>query len=428
MRRVRILITAYGTRGDIQPYVAIARGLQRAGHHVDLAVPGQFRDLVAEADTGGEHPLTLRPVGTDLLALVQDAMPRMRGARDALRIVRQVKDAMAVHTDQQWAAAEASDPDLVVHHPKCLAGPTVAERLGVPGVMSLPLPFATPTRAYPNPVLFARSAGPLNRPTYAFTRASTLTYVGMVNRLRRRIGLPPLGRFADVLRDGDGNRPPVLYPYSRHVVPVPADYPPTAHVTGDAFLPHDRAWRPDPALADFLDAGEPPVYVGFGSMGFGKGAEERRDAVLASLRAAGVRGIVATGWGGLAAGDTPTDDVLVVDAVPHDWLFGRVAAVVHHGGAGSTAAGLAAGRPTLVCPFLGDQPFWGARVHALGAGPAPLRPRRFGDELTGRLRDLVGDPGFRRRAAGLGEAIRGEDGVARAVEVLERLGPDRGTA
>ena len=174
-------------------------------------------------------------------------------------------------------------------------------------------------------------------------------------------------------------------------------------------------------MVDFLAAGEPPVYVGFGSMGFGKGANERRDAVLAALDVHGLRGIIATGWGGIASGEAGTDGVLVLEGAPHEWLFPRVTAVVHHGGAGSTAAGIRAGRPTLVVPFLGDQPFWGARVHALGVGPAPLPARHLRTRLTERLGDLVHTDSYASRADELGAAIRAENGLAAGVRALEQI-------
>jgi sterol 3beta-glucosyltransferase len=200
-------------------------------------------------------------------------------------------------------------------------------------------------------------------------------------------------------------------------VPRPADWPATVAVTGYWFLDEGADWQPPRALVDFLEAGPPPVFVGFGSMA-GRDPDRLGRAVLAALARAGQRGVVVTGWGGLRV-DDPPPGVFVAEAVPYDWLLPRVAAVVHHGGAGTIAAGLRAGKPTVVCPFVADQPFWGARVHALGAGPAPIPQRRLSAEaLAGAIRVAVGDDGMRERAAALGAAIRGEDGVAAAVALL----------
>ena len=411
---MRILVTSFGTRGDIEPYVALGGALRARGHDVTLAVPEGFRDL---AEGVG---VRVHPAGSRMLTMLQEAMPELSGARDALRTLGVMGEAMREHIDDQWDAAQAVDPDMIVYHPKCLAGPHMAEALGVPGMLSLPLPFYTPTHAFPIPFLGGTSLpGWANRASYTFTRATTVLYGRMINDFRRRVGLRAVGRLADPLRNPDGSPVELLYPYSRHVVPVPSDFPPSAHVTGYWFLPPDHTWQPDARLVDFLAAGEPPVYVGFGSMGFGKGAPERRDAVLRALEANRLRGIVATGWGGLAAGGSMSPDVLVVDAVPHEWLFDRVAAVVHHGGAGSTAAGLRAGKPSLICPFLGDQPFWGARVRALGTGPAPLPARTLAVGLTERLGELVSTPWYRHRAADVGARIRDEDGLGRGVAAIE---------
>lgn len=412
------LIMSFGTRGDIQPYAALAGALARAGHDVTLAVPEGFADLVPQ---DGPGTVTHHPAGSRMLRLLQDVMPELSGPRDALRTLGIMTSAMREQNAECWAAAQVARPDVVVHHPKTLAGPHIAEALGVPGVLSLPLPFYTPTRAHPMPFFGGASfGGPGNRASYALNRMSGMMYGGMINDFRREIGLGRAGRLADPLRDPDGSPVHTIYPYSGHVVPVPADYPPSAHVTGYWFL-DDVRQEPSAELVDFLAAGEPPVYVGFGSMGFGKGADERRHAVLAALEAHGLRGIVATGWGGITPGGAGTDDVLVIDSAPHDWLLPRVAAVVHHGGAGSTAAGLRAGRPTLVVPFLGDQPFWGARVHAIGAGPAPLPARRLHRDLTDRLGDLVGTTSYADRAAALGALIRAEDGLGAGVRVLEQI-------
>ncbi len=417
---MHVLIMSFGTRGDIQPYAALAGALARAGHDVTLAVPEGFENLVPHAGPG---TIMHYPAGSTMLRLVQEVMPDVSGPRDALRTLGIMTSVMRELNAECWAAAQVVRPDVVVYHPKCLAGPHIAEALAVPGVLSLPLPFFTPTRAYAMPFLGGASFGALgNRASYAFRRMSGAIYGGMINNFRRGVGLSPVRRLADPLRNPDGSPVHVLYPYSRHVVPVPGDYPPSAHVTGYWFLDHsDDGWDPPPQLVDFLAAGEPPVYVGFGSMGFGKGANERRDAVLAALRVHGLRGIIATGWGGITPGEAGTDDVLVLEGAPHEWLFPRVAAVVHHGGAGSTAAGIRAGRPTLVVPFLGDQPFWGARVHALGVGPAPLRAKHLGTGLTERLGDLVHTDYYASRADEVGTAIRAENGLAAGVLALEQI-------
>ncbi len=172
---------------------------------------------------------------------------------------------------------------------------------------------------------------------------------------------------------------------------------------------------------EFLDRGDPPVYVGFGSMGFAKDADRRREAITTALARAEVRGVLATGWGAIpsAAADP---NVLTIDNVPHSWTFPRVAAVVHHGGAGTTAAGLRAGRPTLICPFLGDQPFWGHQIERLGVGPKPLPQRQLNtDRLTQRIRALVSTHSYADRSADIARRLRSEDGVGRAVEVLESI-------
>ena len=416
---MRALIMTFGTRGDIQPYAALAGALSRSGHDVTLAIPRGMSDLVPEAGSGR---IDVVAAGSAMLRAVQELLPEMSGVRDASRSLRIMRDAMRQHLDETRRAAEAGSPDIIVYHPKCLGGPHLAEMLGIPGVLSLPLPFYTPTGEFPAPFFGGASFGRRgNRATYAVGRASSVMYAGMIRDFRRQLGLAgDFGRFTNPLVNPDGTAVHVLYPYSRHVVPVPADYPPTAHVTGYWFLD-----APESRLSDdvqrFLDAGDAPVYVGFGSMGFGKGAEQRRDAVLEAFARTGLRGIVATGWGGIAPGDAPSDDVLMIEGAPHEVLFPRCSAVVHHGGAGSTAAGLRAGKPSLVVPFLGDQPFWGSRVHALGAGPSPVPPKRLARDFAGRLAQLVGAPNYARRAIEVGDRIRAEDGLAEGVRVLERL-------
>jgi UDP:flavonoid glycosyltransferase YjiC (YdhE family) len=199
-----------------------------------------------------------------------------------------------------------------------------------------------------------------------------------VNRWRQAaLDLPPyplLGVF-DQLYQADQF---FLYGYSPLVVPKPANWPDSAQVTGYWFLDHPADWQPPADLQDFLTSGDPPVYVGFGSMP-DRNAAEITEITIEALAQTGRRGLLLTGWGGLTNADLP-DYLFKIEAAPHDWLFPRMAAVVHHGGAGTTAAGLRAGVPSLVVPYFGDQFFWGQRVAELEVGPRPLARQKLSAE------------------------------------------------
>jgi sterol 3beta-glucosyltransferase len=251
----------------------------------------------------------------------------------------------------------------------------------------------------------------LNRATYLTVAATLRAYSGIVNSWRvGDLGLPR--------GDGPGHAV-VLQAFSSLVTPVDPNWPDSVHTTGSWYLPRVETWTPDAALKAFLEAGPAPVYVGFGSMA-GRGAERTGDIVAKAVRAAGVRAIVATGWGGLAA--RSSDDLLVIDQAPHDWLFGKVAAVVHHGGGGTTAAALAAGVPQVVCPFVADQPHWAQRMHAIGVAPQPLPHKKLTvTSLAEAITHAANDPAIRQRAAELGEQVRSENGVGVAVRELERI-------
>ena len=214
-----------------------------------------------------------------------------------------------------------------------------------------------------------------------------------------------------------GHLIPVLYAISPLIMPRPARWGENIHMTGFWLDRRESTYQPDPALADFLAAGEKPVYIGFGSMTAGDMAETldiAREAVLLS----GVRAVLSTGWGGVDV--PPAENLYVAGFVPHDWLFDRVSAVVHHGGAGTTAAGITAGRPTLVVPFGGDQPFWATRGKALGIGPHAIpRDRLTAPRLARALVDLTETPKYRVAARELGERLRLEQGEFIAANIIE---------
>ena len=229
------------------------------------------------------------------------------------------------------------------------------------------------------------------------------------------LALPPLSR-RDPYADLNRKRVPVLDAYSPTVVPSPPGCGEWLHVTGYWFLDSDAAWSPPADLIDFISAGSPPVVIGFGSTPF-PGGENVTGLVSQALKLSGRRGVLLSGGSKLATGRISNDLFGAVFA-PHSWLFPQASAVVHHGGAGVTGAALRAGLPSVVVPVFADQPFWGARMFELGVSPRPIPARRLTVEALAEAIRLTGSTAMRSRAAGLGEVIRREDGVARAVDAI----------
>ena len=213
---------------------------------------------------------------------------------------------------------------------------------------------------------------------------------------------------------------PILYGFSPAVIPAPADWKGNTHITGYWFVEEADTWQPPAALLDFLQSGSPPVYIGFGSMS-NRNPEETADVVIQAMALTDQRAILLSGWGGLQKSDLP-GSIFMIDSIPHSWLFPRVAAVVHHGGASTTAAGLKAGVPSVIIPFFGDQPFWGQRVADLGVGPKPIpRKKLTAEKLANAIREVITNEDMRQRAAKLGKQIQAEDGIASAVTIISQL-------
>lgn len=422
---MKILIATVGSRGDVQPYVALGKGLRASGHAATICTSVRFEDLVAE------HGLAYAYLNDDLLTLLDSVEGRnaledmgsfVSGARTAVRLLKRTGPIQRALFHEGWTAAREVDPDLIIYNSKMGGAPHYADKLGIPAMMAVPFPQLVPTAAYPT-IGFPRwkLGGWYNRATYRIV-LTIASRIGSkyLREWRSAHDLPPVPPGTDILHRSDGSRIAVLHGFSRHVVPEPLDWPDGIVTTGYWFLDRHADWEPPVALERFLASGEPPVYVGFGSMA---GRDPRRvtGVVVEALQHVGLRGVLATGSGGLRPDGLP-ETMLPLGDVPHDWLFPRMAAVVHHGGAGTTAAGLRAGRPTVICPFFGDQPFWGRRVHELGVGSKPIPQKKLtADGLTAALREVTANPAIRRSADALGEKIRSEHGVANAAAVIEQL-------
>jgi sterol 3beta-glucosyltransferase len=396
-----VMVLAAGSTGDVEPFAALAGRLAGRGHDVTLAADAGFERLAP----GGR--VEFAPIRADFRSL----LPAPGRKRPSLR--EEVFPVIRGMLGDSWRVAQSRQPEVIVAHQKSLAAPHLAEKLGIPHVQALTVPMLTPTREFPLPGMFRHDLGGLlNRESYRMTGLLTRPYAGLIRGWRSgRLSLAPRGK------------PPApaktLYCYSPSLVPTPADWPPGTVATGYWLREQgDGAQPADPGLERFVAAGAPPVYVGFGSS-VGPDPARVGAAVRGAVRQAGVRAVIASGWGGLS-GVRDDSDVLVTESAPHRWLFPRVAAVVHHGGAGTTAAGLLAARPAVVCPFQGDQYFWGAAVHRAGAGPQPLPANKLTpSRLASAIRQALDDSAMHARTAELSERIAQEDGATRASEQIE---------
>lgn len=417
---MHITIITLGSQGDVQPYVALGLGLRSAGHTVRVATHAYFETLVRSRGldffriAGSPRDIVESEVGRSWLAAGGNAFLFARGLR---RVIEPLVERCGLDC---WNACQGTEA-IMVSRLGFWAGLPIAEKMQVPLFPAYLQPF-TPTRAFPAPYFLSnlRLGSRFNLFTYwVVEKFLWRAFRPWVNRFRQEVlGLAPLS-FRVPRGKSFKQGSAVLYGYSPSVLPKPSDWSESIYVTGYWFLNHSSDWQPPADLADFVGSGPPPVYVGFGSMN----SLDRKwltELVIQALRRVRQRGILLTGWGGLARPHS-SDEVFTLESAPHDWLFPRMAAVVHHGGAGTTAAGLRAGIPSVITPFFADQPFWARQVYELGVGTRPIPRQRLSVErLADAIRVATADKQMRDRAAALGQRIRAEDGVSRGVEAFQR--------
>jgi len=424
-----IVVMVVGSRGDVQPFIPICRRLAER-HRVRLATHREFRPMVERA--GLEfYPLGGNP--HEMMEYIVKTGGRILPTRldQIWEDVPKKRAMIAEILASTWRACTEADPeqpgarsfwaDVIVANPPSYGHIHCAEALHIPLHMIFTMPWSA-TCAFPHP--FANFDPGTHRPVenfFSYGIVDLLVWAGigdLVDTFRvETLQLPPLA-----LTDGaallEDHEVPFTYLWPASLVPKPEDWGP--HIDLANFIEYEQAhaYEPPQALLDFLAAGEAPIYVGFGSVVTEDPAALTR-TIFTALDKAGARGIVSEGWAHLG-GDAPPPNVYVIGDCPHDWLFARCRAVCHHGGAGTTAAGLRAGLPTVVVPFFGDQFFWGRIVADAGAGPEPIPIRRLDSQTLMAAFDACRRPQVRERARELGARLRATDGVELAVQSIER--------
>jgi UDP:flavonoid glycosyltransferase YjiC (YdhE family) len=409
---MRIQIITAGTTGSVAPYTGLGHRLLAEGHEVELVVHAKF---VASAGCCG---LRVRSMAADPFEALMGVHNGLHGGGRSpgalLRFTRAAGEAAVALADAILSAADPKADLILLSSIAAPIGRVVARYHGVES-MGVFLQPDTPTAAFSPCLMALRAPSRLNRQRGRAVNAGLdIMSAGVYRHLGRRLGLSGLGGMR-MRQEREREQWPIWHGFSPSVVARPKDWRPGLEVAG-YWWPHEcPAWEPPARLRDFLSSGPPPVFVGFGSM---KPGDPNRLAGLTkrALRLAGLRGVVQSGWAGLTADG---DDVITIGSVPHHWLMPQTVAVVHHAGAGTTAAGLRAGVPAIPVPVFTDQPWWAAHLVRMGTAPAALPFRELtAERLAVALRRAAGDSTFARRSAALARRLAQEDGagvVARAI-------------
>jgi sterol 3beta-glucosyltransferase len=421
---MRITILTGGTRGDVQPYVGLGVGLQHAGYQVCVPAPECFRRLITEAGLEFVPSSALDPQEVLRLPEVQALRRKVKKPITAvfaipsiLRVGQRIGQRyFSSLLEAYWRSSEDAD---VLLSSLWVFGLDCAEKREILHIFAPHQPQVTPTRAFPASLVSlygVRLNSILNRLThYLVYLVYWPIFRVVLNKWRRQMGLSPHSA-SSYWRWLQAQ--PTICGFSPSVLPVPTDWPSNHHVTGYWFLDEPIGWQPPADLVRFLESGPPPVCVGFSSLVEDNPRRSTR-VVLEALELSGQRAVLLSGWSGLGNVSLPKT-TYCLNAIPHSWLFPKTAAVVHHGGMGTTAAGLRAGVPSVILPQMFDQPFWARRVEQLGVG---VRCASFSKvtatELAAALDKVTTNTALRHRAAALGERIRAEDGVGQAVAVIQ---------
>lgn len=409
---MRLTMISIGSTGDVRPYVILGQELKRRGHVIRIASFSPFEEMVREAG------LDFYPLAGDVVKFMAKIMkPRVNGITYLQQVQNAIKDVAGPLLANMQTACEDAEAIITTFFGSSMY--SIAEKNGVPCIQTQYYPMdyndVTPISSAPG----LKAGKTWNKMTYK------VGYL-LINSIERRYltgWRKEQGMRVRKIRPKpdytvNGHQIPVLYAVSPLLMPRPLSWNEHIHMTGFWTQQEAPEYTPSPALSEFLEAGEKPVYIGFGSMVSGD-MGKTLSIVLEAVRQSGIRAILQKGWGG-AEVEAASGRVFVADYIPHEWLFEQVAAVVHHGGAGTTAAGLRAGKPTLVIPFGGDQPFWGTRVRALGLGPKPIRRENLTvEKLTRALVDLTTTKSYRVAAQEMGMRMREEDGTKIAADIIE---------
>jgi sterol 3beta-glucosyltransferase len=420
---MKIAITTLGTRGDLQPFIALALGLKDAGYYVVIISAKNEEEFVSS------YGLNFYPLSVDIQKIMENSeVQEMTKGDNPIKFIishmngsKKLKQSMVLTQHEIWDACQGSD--AIIFHPGMPIGYFIAKEFGKVSIMANPFP-ATPTKEYPS-ILFYK--GPrlgrlynllthiiFERVFWALIKPAIKEFWSENVKSKIDLSTPPM-------RQQVKSGMPVINGYSEHLFHKPKDWSENIHITGSWIIKDEPDWKPQPDLDRFIREGQPPIFVGFGSMKDIHKFKETFNIIVQALQISSKRAVIGLGWNSLNLKEPIPDNVFLIDNVPFTWLFPQMAAVVHHGGSGTTSIGLTAGKPTVIIPFNADQPAWGERVYELGVGAKPIpRKKLSADKLASAIQYAL-NPKIVAKAEELGQKLRKENGVYTAVTIIDNF-------
>jgi sterol 3beta-glucosyltransferase len=419
---MKIAITAVGTRGDLQPYIALGLGLKAAGHQV-LIVSAKN-----EAAFVKDFGLDFFPLNVDIQAIMESGSVKdMAKGNNPLKFIvshlkgsKKMKQTMVATQKEIWEACQ--DVDAIIFHPGMPIGFFIAKQLGKISVMANPFPVVG-TSLYPSILFYTmpRLGKAFNIFTHfifqklfwALSKSAIKEFWYANVKTKMNFSISPIQQ---QIQSGM----PVLNGYSELLFSHSEKWGKNIHTTGSWLVETDKDFTAPTALVQFIEKGEPPIYIGFGSMKDVDSFNVTFKMITEALTATKQRAIVALGWSRLNNDEPIPENIFLIESIPHSWLFPKMKMVIHHGGAGTTAAAVTAGKPTIIIPHNADQPAWGLRVYELGVGAKPIKKTKLtADKLASAILFAL-QPNIIVNAEKLGVKLRKEDGVEKAVDVINK--------
>ena len=441
-RKKKILIITNGTRGDIDPFIALGQGLIKRGHQPTICAPISFKNVITDNGIGYAYMNNGLPkiVKSEAGRSIMESSASMgRYVRSGLKMKSVLEPSYRRQLRETFRAAQELSPDLIIFNHVAIYGPHIARQLSIPAMAAVSSPILIPTGdvahlLFPQLAWLKQFGRLYNRLTYyIFFKIVELVTGYLVREWQKENKLPHHSNKIDFYKKNKRQHKPliVMHHYSTAVSPLARDWDKNIVITGYWFRQDEKkAWQPPKDLVDFIKAGPPPIYIGFGSMtGSRKTMQQVITTIGKVLSKTGTRAVIGVGWSkhdwqAMTTNNhsAMADKIHYLDEAPHDWLFPKMAGVMHHGGAGTTAAGFRAMKPAIICPFFADQHFWARRVRATESGVAPMPLQEINeDNLTAAIKKITTDQRVIANAKKIGAQVNREDGVATAIKIIEKF-------